>query len=379
MSQKCSVAIIAGQLVVGGAERQLYLWLSHLDRERFDPVVLTLHPGHDDCWEKPIEALGIPLIGVPRRRNRIARLMDVIRGLRPYQPRLIHGWHLFASSYAGVTAKLLGARSLGSLRGSYRVFRGSPPLAGATLSLLDAILANSHSAGDQLSEMSRHGGQRVYTVQNAVEEHKYDRLAVRTELMQRFGLSHTSTWIGSMGRLDAAKRFDITLNTLALLLKRSGDFHLLMIGDGPERARLESLAEALGIAGHVTFAGEVPGAAAWLGALDIFCFTSLDEGLPNAVMEAAVAGLPIVAWRLPFIEEILEKDETALLVEPEDLVGLGDALLGLAKSPELRAKLGQAARNHVLERFSVERFVNRMTSVYEDLLGLQTEPDKARA
>src|SRR6202022_4182355 len=80
------VAIIAGQLVVGGAERQLYLWLSHLDRSRFEPVVVTLHPDCSDYWEGAIESLGIPLLRVARRRNPLARLLEITRKVRPYRP-----------------------------------------------------------------------------------------------------------------------------------------------------------------------------------------------------------------------------------------------------------------------------------------------------
>ena len=78
MSSKYNLAIIAGQLVVGGAERQLYLWLSHIDRAKFSPIVLTLHPGYGDYWEDPIESLGIPLIRIPRRRNRVLRAFNIV-------------------------------------------------------------------------------------------------------------------------------------------------------------------------------------------------------------------------------------------------------------------------------------------------------------
>ena len=99
---------MAGQLVVGGAERQLYLWLSHLDRTRFRPVVVTLHPEYGDYWEGPIESLDIPVLRVPRRRNRLWRLAQVVRLLHPFRPSLVHGWHLFASPYAGAAAGCCG-------------------------------------------------------------------------------------------------------------------------------------------------------------------------------------------------------------------------------------------------------------------------------
>ena len=123
MKEKVTAAIIAGQLVVGGAEQQLYLWLSHLDRQRFDPVVITLNPG--DYWEKPIEDLGIPLIRVHRNRNRLARLIRIVRILRAYQPSLVHGWHTFSSVYAGFAGKILGIKSLGGMRSSYKTLESA--------------------------------------------------------------------------------------------------------------------------------------------------------------------------------------------------------------------------------------------------------------
>jgi glycosyltransferase involved in cell wall biosynthesis len=369
MTRRHKIAIIAGQLVVGGAERQLYLWLSNLDRERFQPVVLTLHPGHNDYWEIPIRDLGIPLITIPHRCIRLVRVLDIARVLLSYKPQLIHGWHLFASPYAGLTAKLLGAKSLGGVRGAFRAFRDHSWESRLTLWFVDAIMANSSSVAEQLKAVRWGRKQIVYTVQNAVEDQAGNRLIMREALTRRFGFANRGVWIGSIGRLDPGKRFDNLLKALALLSVEVKDFHFLLVGDGPERGRLERMADELGIRQYVTFTGEVPGASAWLGALDIFCFTSLDEGLPNAVMEAAAAGVSIVSWRVPFIEEILKGREVAYLVEPEDLVGFKNALVALSHSPALRSKLGQAARKHVLEAFSLKKFVQHMTCVYEDLLG----------
>lgn len=187
MSRKFTIAIIAGQLVVGGAERQLYLWLSHLDRERFQPVVLTLHPEHGDYWENPIRQLSIPLLPISQRPNQLMRLLDIVRVLRLYNPDLIHGWHSFASPYAGMAGKLLGVKSLGGLRDSYRIFWRNPVVARLTLLLVDALLVNSHSAANDHRAVSKAKEVTIYTVQNAVEDQAYDRLALREELSQNFG------------------------------------------------------------------------------------------------------------------------------------------------------------------------------------------------
>lgn len=365
MNQPHPIAIIAGQLVVGGAERQLYLWLSNLDRRKFSPVVLTLHPGHDDYWEKPIEDLGIPLLRIPHYRFKFMRLLNIVKVLRPYQPRLIHGWHLFASPYAGATARLLGAKSIGSLRGSFQSFQSSRLESKLTLFLVDSLLANSRSAGEQLKKNKKNS----HVVVNAVEEQIIDRQDLRQKISKQFGISTAKIWIVSLGRLDGSKRFDLLLQTIKILYDDAKDFHFILIGDGVERANLEMMAGELGINPCITFAGEIPGASAWLSAFDIFCFTSLDEGLPNVIMEAAAANLPIVSWRTPFIEELLDQGRFGLLAEPPgEISELKKILSNLISSAEMRRKMGQAAHDHIVKMYSVDRFVNQMTEVYEILL-----------
>lgn len=128
------------------------------------------------------------------------------------------------------------------------------------------------------------------------------------------------------------------------------------------------MAVALGISDILTFVGEIPEASYLLKALDIFCFASLDEGLPNVIMEAAIAGVPVVTWRLPYIVELLEQDSEALLIEPRSLCEFKDTLTTLVQFEEVRKKIGNAGRDRMLKDFSVDRYVKNMTKVYEDLL-----------
>jgi glycosyltransferase involved in cell wall biosynthesis len=365
-----SVAIVAGQLVLGGAERQLHLWLSHLDRERFRPVVLTLHPGAGDYWEESIERLGIPLLRVPRARNRLARLFAVARALKPHRPELIHGWHLFASPYAGAAGKLLGARaSLGSLRGSFDAYRRQRAEAVLTECLVDGILVNSRSAGDRLAASHGARRKRIYTLPNAVEERVEERSRARADWSARWGIPEDRFWIGSVGRLDRGKRFDHLFEVAALLARSGRNVHAVLVGEGPAREELRQRARALGIADRATLAGADPSVRESIGALDLFCFPSPDEGLPNAVMEAAAAAVPILAWRRPFLEELLDAGESAALAPYGDLSGWRREAEELMEDPDRRRRMGEAGRRKVVERFSVGRFVAGLTAAYEDLLG----------
>lgn len=373
MKDKINIAIIAGQLVVGGAERQLYMWLSNLDRDRYNPIVLTLHPGHDDYWEKPIESLGIPLIRISQHRNRIKRLREIIKVLRSHNPRLIHGWHLFASVYAGLASKVLKTKSIGGVRNTYRTFSNHGLEVKLTTMTVDALVVNSLSTTELLKKNIRNEKQQVYAVQNAVEDHFLDRETSRKKLIEEYNLPEECFWIGSMGRMDPLKRFDILLKVLRLLNDETRNIHLFLIGDGPEKAGLENQSQELFINDHVTFSGEVGGASTWLKAFDLFTFTSTDEGMPNVIMEAAAAGLPIVTWQLPFYEELLQNEKTALLVEAGNIIEMKNAILRLIESSELRTRIGQAAREHILTTFRVDRFIQNMTDVYESVLTMSSK------
>ena len=368
MSPSINIAIIAGQLVVGGAERQLFLWLSNLDRSHFNPIVLTLHPGNDDYWEKPIEQLGIPLFRIAQRRNRWARLKEIIKVIRPFHPNLIHGWHLFASGYAGLAAKWLDARCLGGVRNTFETFSSHRLESKLMLWTADAIVANSKETAKAIQESFRRGPEWVFAVQNAIEDDFISRSEIRSTLIKTYHLPEDAEWIVSMGRFEPLKKFDWLIEVTAALQKIGKRVHLVLIGDGQELGYLKKTASSRDVLADITFTGEIPMASRWLKAFDIFCFPSLDEGMPNVIMEAAAAGLPIVTWQLPFYKELLSDNQTALLVPPSDLSAMRKALGRLIDNPDLRKKIGTTAQAQILENFSLSRYIIKMTTVYETVL-----------
>ncbi len=362
-----AVAIITGQLVVGGAERQLYLWLANLDRDKFNPVVLSLHPNHEDYWEEPIINLGIPLLQVPQSINRLQRLSAIVRLLRPFKPELIHGWHFFASAYAGLAARYFNVPSIGGIRSSYPAEQRSLE-SFLVQRFCDAVVANSRAAAQGYRVSLGDRKQAVFTVPNAVVDSFTSREAVRDELSARYNLPFDKIWICLIGRMDPQKRFDLALEITARLKSSRNNFHFVLIGDGPEKVRLKNLAWSLGIEDCVSFLGEVPNAADSMKGMDIFCFPSTSEGLPNVIMEAAAAGLPVVAWKLPFIEELLPENTMSLLSPLGDLDSMLIHLSELLSSQSLRNSIGLAARDHVIENFGIDQYIREMTCVYDSVL-----------
>ncbi len=137
------------------------------------------------------------------------------------------------------------------------------------------------------------------------------------------------------------------LASMPSVLAQAPDSRFVLAGDGSERATLEQQADALGLRPHVTFAGQVPNAA--LRAMlsqewSVFVLPSLEEPLGVVVVEAMAAGLPIIATRAGGVLDLVQADETALLVPPGDSTALAAAQVRLAHDPALRQRLGAAAR-----------------------------------
>ena len=374
MPTSTNIAILAGQLVVGGAERQLYLWLANLDRERFNPIVLTLHPGFGDYWEKPIEDLIIPLFRINQRNNRISRLREIQRTLQPFQPQLVHGWHLFSGAYASLVAPHFKAKSLVGIRSSFESIQNSLELRIAQY-FADAFIVNSESAAARIKS-EKPSIRQVYVVPNAVIADFESRETVRQRLIRELGLRPDALWLVAVGRLEQLKHFDELLEVAASLQDKQCNFHLILIGGGPEESALIQLSQQLHLEDCVRFTGEIPNAIRLLKGFDIFCMTSFLEGLPNVVMEAAAAGLPIVTWQLPFYEELLTPGETALMAAPGDRASFEQAVQAFINDQHLRERLGAAAQAQVTEKFSLDHYIQNMTKVYETMLQPKPSPDK---
>jgi glycosyltransferase involved in cell wall biosynthesis len=158
----------------------------------------------------------------------------------------------------------------------------------------------------------------------------------------------------TVGRLIPLKRVDGLLEAL----KELPDLGLVVVGDGPERLRLERRARELGVSDRVYFAGQrsKKEALGLMAACDLFVLNSVHEGLPHVVLEAMALGLPVVATAAGGTPEVVRDGETGVLV-PGRYGTLGASLSALARDPALRRRLGRAARQWIGERLSAETMI----------------------
>jgi glycosyltransferase involved in cell wall biosynthesis len=162
--------------------------------------------------------------------------------------------------------------------------------------------------------------------------------------------------------LSRRKGHAVLLDALALLHERGTPARLTLVGDGPERARLEAQAARLNLRDAVRFAGPVANDAVpgFYARADVFCLPSFAEGLPTVLMEAMAAGLPVVGTNVNGTAELVEHGRSGYVVAPARADLLADALEPLLADADLRARIGRAARERVEEAFVLEDAVARM-------------------
>jgi glycosyltransferase involved in cell wall biosynthesis len=171
--------------------------------------------------------------------------------------------------------------------------------------------------------------------------------------------------LGVLGRLSSEKGVDVFLHACATLLARGTRFSAVIGGDGPERDRLVDLAERLGLAGNVRFLGTVTDISKFYASIDALVIPSRSEGLPNVLLEAIAAGLPIVATRVGEIPIVLKEPGVGMTVEPDDAPALGDAIQFVLTE----FKPAPAARVNVLDHYSLDRRVSEHLRLYSHLAG----------
>lgn len=217
-------------------------------------------------------------------------------------------------------------------------------------------------------------GGKVSVVDNGVDTALYADRALRDTTRARLGFAPDDVVIGTVGRLNEVKRQDLLLRAFARLAETHPRARLLLVGDGPERAALETLSAELGTAARVVFAGYQSRTQDFLAAMDVFALTSRHEGLPLALLEAWASGLPVVSSAVGGIPQVVRSGDNGLLFDSGNDAALTHALAKLIDEPALAARLAASGRDTVHGTYSLQRTVARYDTHYRAALAASALP-----
>jgi glycosyltransferase involved in cell wall biosynthesis len=350
-----------------GAEKQLALLAAHLSREEFDPHVCVLT--RSGPYEEDLKERGVPvtIIGKLLKIDPAAflRLKRHVAGLRP---DLVHTWLFAANSYGRAAALSAGVRRIVAAERCVDPWKVWHELAidRWLARRTDRIVVNSSGVRDFYV---RHGlpDEKFVVIPNGIGALPASGLS-RDELLAELGLPINARLIGAVGRLWPQKRIKDLIWAADLLKVIREDVHLLIIGDGPHRRRLEQFRRQVRIEDKVHFLGHRSDVSRLVPHFDLLWLASEYEGLPNVVMEAMMAGVPVVATDISGNRDLIVPGETGYLVPVGDRAALARQANKLLDDRDLAKRLGEAGKHRALSDFSVERMVEAHVKLYRDLL-----------
>ena len=331
--------------------------------------VTLLTPESADLYPAA-RARSIPVVALPIEKKRPRALLAVRRWLAA------HGREFDVVNTHSSTDSWLVALARLSLSGAAPVVRTRHVSTRvhndrATRWLYQSACAHIVTAGEALRlQLARENGfapERMTSVPTGIDLGRFgpaDRAAARREL----GLGERHA-LGIVATLRDWKGHDYLLDAWARLTPRFADWQLLVIGEGPQRARLEARVAAEGLAASVRFVGNRENVPVWLNSLDLFTLPSYgDEGVPQAIMQAMACGLAVVATPVGAIEEAVQRGLTGLIVPPRDAAALAAALGALIEDPARRAAMGKAGRDYAQTHFGIDRMLDRMEAVFRRVI-----------
>ena len=332
------------------------------------------------------ERLGVSVVSVPEIQREVSAIHDLRSALRvaalirEERPHVLHTHTAKAGAIARAAAILAGSARPPVVVHTFHghVLKGYfDPTRTAffrrveqTLArTADVLVAVSPEVRDELVELGVAPREKFAVIRLGIPLE--ERLADPTadgDYRALYGIPKGAFVVGWVGRMTGVKDTGAVLEIVRAARAHGIDAVLCMVGDGPDRTRLEQLAHDLGIARACYFVGYQEDVAGYYRLFDAFVLPSVNEGTPVSAIEALASGTPVVANRVGGVPDVVRHGLDGFLVDPGDVTGAGAKLAVLAGDDGLREKMGAAGRERVLARYAVSRLVDDVDRLYRSLL-----------
>jgi glycosyltransferase involved in cell wall biosynthesis len=378
--RRLRIAYVPASLSPGGAERQMLALAERLPRDRFEVEFLVL--SGSGVYDERATAAGLRIRAVgqapvangrlpARLWHRGSKAFRYAAAVRAGNYDIVDAWLYPADVLAAVMRPITqtpvvitGRRNVDPQRFFGPLERTVASLAGR---LTDVVVANSTAVASNAINAGGVPSEKIRIIRNGVVVRPPVLAAERLARRRALGVDDLGEIvIGCVANYSPVKRHDLLIEAFAALQDHRQTMRLVLVGDGPLRPALERQIRELGLEARVHLHGSELDPEPLYAAFDIVVQASSREGLPNALLEAGGAGRALVATAAGGSGEIVLDGRTGLLIPVEDRAALVRALYGLVSDPDLRDRLGLAAREHVLATFGMDRFVAEFAQLYEE-------------
>ncbi len=351
-------------LAPGGTERLVLELVKRLDADSTQAVCCLDEAG---AWGLQLQRDGVPLTVAGRQPGFHPGLGSRIAAAAAAVQATVLHCHQYSPFVYGALARLRrpGLRVIFTEHGRLSDAPPSPKrrMVNPWLArVADRIVSVSANLREHMVQEGFPAG-RVEVVHNGIDLGPLPSADDRDRARQDLGFGRETIVLGTVARLDPVKDYGTLLAALAQPSLAATGCALVVVGDGPERQRLEAQAKELAVADRVRFLGHRDDARRWLAAVDVYVNSSISEGVSLTILEAMAAGLPVVATSVGGTPEVVTPD-CGELVPARDPAALASAVARLASDADRRRTLGHKARERVARQFTIDRMVNTYLDMY---------------
>lgn len=379
--EKPRVAYVMTPITFGGSEKVSLNFLKNVNSDvvAIDPILFLRPWESETIFEGELRRQGICFTPVPVAKYERFDLFRIVRcfwhlkkALQRHSYDLIHTHGYLADILGFLASRSLKIPIISTCHGFINencklAFYNH--LDRMVLRRFTKIISVSKSIRDELIHKGV-GGDLITVVENCPEtnhperDHLTSRNSIRTE--NNFGPQELV--LGYVGRLSSEKGISYLIEAIALPECRALPVKLLVIGEGPQRAALETLAKSLDVADRVVFTGFQNNIDEWLTALDILVLPSLTEGSPMVLLEAMYRGLPCIASAVGGIPGIIKSGVDGILVAPGEPGEICAAVCSLSADAEKRSSLSGNAKQKIALEYNITDWSAKITGEYSDIL-----------
>jgi len=361
------IAFCITDLDPGGAERALVELVTRLDRQHWEPGVFCL--SGQGLLADDLKAAGVPVVCLGARHwSNVGALWRLVRELRRFRPAILQTF-LFHANLAGRFAgRRAGVRTIVSgIRVAEKRSRVPLWFDRLTNGLVTTNVCVSRAVANFSITQARLAPEKIVVIPNGVDVTRFS--TARPADLTQYGIPPGSQVLLTVGRLDRQKGLNDLVDAAVVVVHRHARAHFLLVGEGPERLAIERLIRDKGLADRIHLAGWRPDVPELLAAGDALVLASHWEGLPNVILEAMAAGLPVVATRVEGTSELVIEGETGYLVAPQSPADLAAGIEKLIADPVRAHAMGQRGCERAAANFSWDKMVSQYSELYRSLAG----------
>ena len=368
---KIKVLVFINSFRNGGSERQAVELVKRLDQSRFEPMVACFQNDGNLSKELPNGLDGIQAFPLAGFFNAAAlrQAARFLRLLRRAHVQVVQCFDFYSNLFAIPLARIAGVPVvIGSRReeGVLKLTVRQQRVQRWCYALATGVVANAGAIKTHLVNREGLRAERVWVVHNGVD---LDRFHNNEGPSPIFARADYELIIAVVANLRREKGHLVFLDAAQRLIRRYPQARFLIVGDGSMRKTIETRIGELGLTGRVALLGEVDNVPELLCSVDILVLPSLhNEGLPNAVMEAMAASLPVVATDTGGVRDLVIDGLTGFIVPPRDPTALADRMGRLCSDLELRRKMGEAGERRIIELFTAEQMARKFENLYQRLV-----------